>query len=112
MKFCVNNTVRIRLTDTGRKIVARDDMWFDEEKDGVTEVQLWKLIRAFGEHMNSGFDAPFEMVIEIDKKYLTEDSESRAKRKPLLDAETWMIAMTVPMIINTVGFCVYYFYFR
>lgn len=86
MKFNINDTVRVRLTDYGRAVL-RDD-WQSttniyyaspersaalrgeykppkEDEDGWSEWQLWALMAAFGDRMNLVFPLCFETEIEI-----------------------------------------------
>jgi hypothetical protein len=79
MRFNVNDRVRVRLNDKGRAIHRGqfDDMKRcfprlsipytppKEDADGWSEWQLWVLMEIFGQHMNTGFDPPFETTIEI-----------------------------------------------
>ena len=85
MKFNINDTVRVRLTDYGRAVL-RDD-WQSttniyyarpeqrairgeykppkEDENGWSEWQLWALMEAFGEHTGNGCRLSFETEIEI-----------------------------------------------
>ena len=85
MKFNINDTVRVRLTDYGRAVL-RDDWQFTtdvyyaspksrairgeykppkEDAHGWSEWQLWALMEAFGEYTGQGFSLSFETEIEI-----------------------------------------------
>ncbi len=85
MKFNINETVRVRLTDYGRAVL-RDD-WQSttniyyaspeqrairgeykppkEDEHGWSEWQLWALMEAFGDHTGLGCRLSFETEIEI-----------------------------------------------
>jgi hypothetical protein len=85
VKFNINDTVRVRLTDYGRAVL-RDD-WQSttniyyarpeqrairgeykppkEDEHGWSEWQLWALMEAFGEHTGHGCRLCFETEIEI-----------------------------------------------
>lgn len=83
MKFNVNDTVRVRLTDVGRQIVkhkhdelnaflrARNgtlqhgDGTVTEDADGWSEWLLWQLMQTFGPYMYNGCSIPFETTIEL-----------------------------------------------
>jgi hypothetical protein len=85
VKFNINDTVRVRLTDYGRAVL-RDDWQFTtdvyyaspksrairgeykppkEDAHGWSEWQLWALMEAFGEYTGQGFSLSFETEIEI-----------------------------------------------
>ena len=78
MKFNVNDTVRVRLTDYGRRCLAENyhrlSVSFGApihapnpkpDADGWTEWQLWELMQEFGSHMSMGSPVPFETTIEL-----------------------------------------------
>jgi hypothetical protein len=75
VKFNVNEKVKVRLTDTGRRIHRKqwDELGITsfkyqppkEDARGWSEWQLWCLMREFGQHLNNGFDPPFETEIRI-----------------------------------------------
>ena len=80
MKFNINDKVRVKLTDHGRK-VYRDDhfaFWQDrssryvpsyvppkEDAEGWSEWQLHALMAAFGSYCHMGSPVPFETTIEL-----------------------------------------------
>lgn len=77
-KFNVNEKVRVRLTDLGRRVLREE--WDElrrvhplvgkhtppKEKDGWSEWQMWQLINHFGAHTGLGLDPAFETTIEIE----------------------------------------------
>lgn len=79
MKFNVNQYVKVRLTDYGRKIhkedhdklnsLFGDPNWeyhkVQEDENGWSKWQLWDLMRAFGKHCYNGCKPPFDTNIEI-----------------------------------------------
>lgn len=80
MKFNVNNSVRVRLTDTGHDVLERNhralftgypEREFPEmrqvveDANGWSEWQLWDLMSQFGTSLYNGCDVPFETEIEI-----------------------------------------------
>ncbi len=79
MKFNINNTVRVKLTDHGRKIHHFQHLELNkqmprtrvpyraptEDAEGWSEWQLWHLIETFGPHVGMGMKQPFETEIEI-----------------------------------------------
>lgn len=83
MEFNVNDYVRVRLTDLGRKIHRAE---FDElndkfeskmdytppneDKDGWSRWQMHHLMRIFGLELFVGLDVPFEPNIIIEEKPL------------------------------------------
>jgi hypothetical protein len=86
VKFNINETVRVRLTDYGRAALREDwdsmtEMFFaspersaalrgeykppKEDEDGWSNWQLWRLMQAFGDRMNVVLPLCFETEIEI-----------------------------------------------
>jgi hypothetical protein len=66
MKFNVNNLVRVKLTDHGKKILQNDAINLPkEDKDGWSEWQLWGLMSNFGQYLYNGCELPFEINIEF-----------------------------------------------
>lgn len=69
MFFNINNLVRIKLTDEGRAIAAREDRYFrSPDEDGWTSEQLWVVMQVFGPHLFNGGPLMFETEIEIPEK--------------------------------------------
>lgn len=72
-KFNINNKVRVKLTDRGRKIHFdnfKELKLFQysppkEDEDGWSEWQLWVLMQEFGKHLENGCNIPFETEIEF-----------------------------------------------
>ncbi len=78
MKFNVNNYVRVRLTEVGKKILLKEyeedkkfypDLTYRYEPDaeGFVKFQMWDLMQIFGVHMGNGCDIPFETNIELEE---------------------------------------------
>lgn len=78
MKFNINDSVRVRLTDVGRGAILRNHNSLfgakagsftprkvEEDEDGWSTWQLWCLMQEFGPHMRNGSPIPFETEIEI-----------------------------------------------
>jgi len=85
VKFNINDTVRVRLTDYGRAVLREDwqsttNIYYasqerrairgeykppKEDAHGWSEWQLWALMEAFGEHTGHGCRLSFETEIEI-----------------------------------------------
>ncbi len=78
MEFNINDKVRVKLTDHGRKILKSDHDKFwksigkemvytppEEDSEGWSTCQLWILMQKFGSHMYLGGISPFETTIEI-----------------------------------------------
>lgn len=82
--FNINNYVRIKLTPLGMKILKEKHKELrkydkgvgkfvpsEQDEDGYCSMQLWQVMAIFGAYMNAYDDAPFNMDIRIDDKYLT-----------------------------------------
>lgn len=82
MPFNINDYVRVRLTDFGRKvhrerfrklnaqIPLHADLKYTppkEDENGWSEWQMWCLIDTFGEHVGMCKEQPFETGIEIQQ---------------------------------------------
>jgi len=81
MKFNINNYVRVRLTETGKKELIRQAKKFRKDFPSVKNTyilpkeygggwsrwQLWTLMDTFGSVMHMGFDPPFETDIEMEE---------------------------------------------
>jgi hypothetical protein len=72
IKFNVNNRVKIKLTDTGKEILAkywgyRVPNWYDShtDTDGYTMFQLHEVMHIFGPYVYNGCTIPFETTILI-----------------------------------------------
>ena len=70
--FNINETVKIRLTATGIKVLS--DFWaeydicktYTPDENGYLEMQLWHVMEVFGDSLRLGCDPPFETNILID----------------------------------------------
>lgn len=63
----LNDSVRFKLNDAGRKIYADWQAGFGgkagpkkEDDEGYSRWQLWEVMQVFGPHMEMGFSLPFE----------------------------------------------------
>lgn len=77
MRLTLNDIVRVRLTDYGRKILRENHEELKaslpklayhppkEDADGCSKWQLWCLIKEFGPHMHWGGELPFEIEIDL-----------------------------------------------
>lgn len=78
MRFNINNSVRVKLTEYGRECLRKNhNQLFEgstvrpeysppkEDADGWSEWQLWCLMSEIGPHISLGFNPPFETEIEI-----------------------------------------------
>lgn len=77
--FNINNAVKVKLTDAGRKELKRqhDDLGIKKEykeiptdKDGYSSFQLHTLMNSFGHMMVMGVEPPFEITIRIHELLL------------------------------------------
>lgn len=85
IKFNVNSSVRVKLTDEGRKIhrdrhdnlrkklpsgVEFNYRPPEEDADGYSKWQLWELMQVFGPHICLGCVNPFDTEIQfiVDSK--------------------------------------------
>lgn len=63
MEININSRVKVRLTDTGKKVAMQRGFKSTselEDENGFTEWQLWTLMRVFGDLMSPTFDPVFE----------------------------------------------------
>lgn len=77
MKFNVNNHVKVKLTEVGKKHAKEKYLKLfnynppyeysepTEDVDGYSEWQLWELMATFGDILYNGCKIPFETIIEI-----------------------------------------------
>jgi len=94
MTFNINDNVKVRLTELGRKIL--DDRYDEhvkkfpatkqlgrhdpkDDSDGWSEWQLWEIMAIFGEHIGNGFPLAFDTDIRIDDKDLHSEAEVASK---------------------------------
>lgn len=83
--FNINDTVKVKLTEHGKKLLERDwnDFWGSRGKlneypykpkepdaDGYVRFQLWDLMYKLGKYCGLGCEPPFETVILIDENNL------------------------------------------
>ena len=89
VRFNVNDNVRVKVTDAGRKAYRAyhdqlglnpDDYNLKVGPDGWTEMQLWEVMQYFGHATYNGCDVPFETEIEL--KALSTPASSRPDRPP------------------------------
>mgnify|MGYP003434252947 FL=1 len=77
--FNVNNAVRFKITDIGRKAhrinhdrFCRDTTYkmsytpLEESDDGWCELPMWEFMKEFGPHLYPTFNVPFETNILIE----------------------------------------------
>ena len=84
-QFNINDTVKVKLTEHGKKLLERDwnDFWgsrgilrdhpytpHKEDENGYVEFQLWSLIYQLGKYCILGCEPPFDIVILIDENNL------------------------------------------
>lgn len=88
-QFNINDEVRVRLTDRGRRLMRETHKIFcgdrvpytePEEVDGWSTWQLWRLMQEFGAHMIMGQEVPFEPTIEIVEPRLTDIAASCVRK--------------------------------
>ena len=90
MTFNINDNVRVRLTEHGRKILKQQ---YDEavnrcpalktfpfesyksDADGWSEFTIWDLMKRFGTSMGNGWEMPFDAVIRIDHSDVSDNDE-------------------------------------
>ena len=102
-KFNINNNVKVKLTDIGRKMIvdqytecladSREEIEQSvitdkTDADGYTRLQMWRFMGIFGDLVGNPFRAnaikPFEMDILIDETDL-EDVTGEQSPEPLMD---------------------------
>jgi hypothetical protein len=85
--FNINETVKVRLTEFGKQMLERDhiEFWgargmldkfpyepYETDADGYTKFQLWDLLGKLGKYCGLGSVLPFDTVILIDEKDLSD----------------------------------------
>lgn len=68
LRFNANDNVRVRLTETGKKILAQSGFThLTPDADGWIRIQGWKWAMIFGPHFFLGGEPPTgpEMYIEV-----------------------------------------------
>lgn len=85
MTFNLNDYVRVKMTDYGRQIHQVEHRELnatirkhggkglpynppDEDADGWSQWQLWRLMELFGPYIHMGCDNPFQPDIDIPKQ--------------------------------------------
>jgi len=83
--FNINNIVKVKLTEYGKKMLERDhnEFWgsrgilrdhpytpHQEDENGYVKFQLWNLMEKLGKYCGLGCEMPFDTVILIDEKDL------------------------------------------
>ncbi|CAB4147733.1 hypothetical protein UFOVP431_45 [uncultured Caudovirales phage] len=63
MLFNVNHDVKVRLTDHGRSILAKEGL--SQPREGWAKFKLWELMSIFGPHLCNGCKQPFETQVDI-----------------------------------------------
>ena len=86
LKVNINDSVRVRLTDHGRKLHREHWDRFvgdaypyrapEEDEQGWSGWQLWDLMSVFGEHMCMAGPLPFETEIEIESALNSSEPDS------------------------------------
>jgi len=78
MKININNTVKVRLNDLGRKIINEHNdkiklrypifkgSLIETDDKGWSTWQLWELMAIFGPYISLGKDSPIGYEIEIE----------------------------------------------
>jgi hypothetical protein len=65
-EFNINSNVKVKLTDTGRRILhEKGRSRIQEDAEGYSTWQLWGLMNTFGEHIRIGCEPPFETTIRL-----------------------------------------------
>ena len=93
MKINLNDSVRVRLTEHGRRL--HREHWNEkvgdaypyqqpqEDEDGWSTWQLWELMATFGEHLCMCCKLPFKTQIEtVDCASVTERKRATTDPKP------------------------------
>jgi hypothetical protein len=86
VRVTLNDIVRVKLTDYGRKVMREnhEDLKAsayhapEEDENGYSKWQLWCLMEEFGAHMRWGGELPFELEIDLPKP------EPKAERPPYI----------------------------
>jgi hypothetical protein len=70
MKTNINNNIRIKSTDYGKRIINQQQFpyLYEEDDEGWSDWQLWVVMFTFGKHMYNGAVLPFETEIEVLEK--------------------------------------------
>jgi hypothetical protein len=88
MQFNLNEIVKVKLTDVGKKIFYELDKNFNWkiseivdtsiysnriDNDGYVDMQMWEVMHLFGNHMKLGMDLPIEMNVILKSHNIKED---------------------------------------
>lgn len=78
LKFNINDSVKVRLTEYGKRILAQQAKEFfqetgisisaltpQEDEEGYSQWQLWTLMQSLGPHMGNGLPLVIETTILI-----------------------------------------------
>lgn len=83
--FNINNTVKVKLTEEGKKLLEKDhnEFWsshgkldqfpykpHEEDENGYVKFQLWSLMYQLGKYCGVGCEPPFDAMILIDDEDL------------------------------------------
>ncbi len=91
MKFNINSFVRVKLNEHGhlihrqrhsRLLPSFEYHPVEQDEEGWSKWQLWKLMHVFGDHVMLGSKVPFETEIELitpESKELPADPEQKEK---------------------------------
>jgi len=80
VKFNINDSVKVKLTDLGKEIYYHQHNEINEyygkemikpkmpevDEDGYTSFQMWCLMGIYGKHISIGFNQPFETNIILE----------------------------------------------
>jgi hypothetical protein len=71
-QFNINDTVKVKLTEYGKRMLKRNHFYVPSEEDenGYVKFQLWSLIYQLGEYGIFGCEPLFGAVILIDENNL------------------------------------------
>ena len=66
IKINLNDTIKVRLTERGKRILEQNFKEIKIDEDGYYRKPLWYIMQEFGEYMGVGLSSPIEMEIIID----------------------------------------------
>ena len=55
----INDDVKVKLTDSGRDVLAMQQLRRQQDADGYIKFQLWELMNVFGSYVYNGCSIPF-----------------------------------------------------
>lgn len=100
MIFNLNDYIRVRLTETGRRL--HREKWEEchrhyprifptykppKETDGWYSQQFWALMQDYGQDLRLGFDQPFDMNVDLVLPKTDFESTARALAAAVLAGE-------------------------